>query len=370
MAATLIGFTGLGLRAQMPEALPLPAVWDAVHTVRGGGGYKDNVFLSHANPQGSAFVSGGADVMVLRLAPIGPQINLFASADVDHFLSLSPSHDEYTVFAQAQVEQSLSAAMKASLAAEYFYQDQFLDLTFLDPAGGGTNASSHSAAVRGHTLTARPGLRLDLPGRFWLALEGVVTRQYFEQPLDDSWKAGGKFTAGHTYGHNSHVSISYEPAWRWFDTEAALTETGTPIPATRRERFQQEAILAWRHYWDEPKHWRTTTKLGGRTTSENGGGFADYTEFLGSAQILYRAKPWEVAAEGKVRNYDYRTQTVSATDPAKRRRTEWVIGFRLERDLSRHLRLVTSFEREETLSNDELETYTMNTVSGLLQWEF
>jgi hypothetical protein len=337
-------------------------------TLRGGGGYKDNVFLAHTQPQASAFVSGGGDVMLLRLSPDGPQFNFFASADVSHFLSTTPSFNESTVFAQARLEQSFSPALSGSLAAEYFYQHQFLDVSFLDAAATGTN--SQTAAVRGHTLTLRPGARLALPRQFWLALEAPATRQYYEPPLDDYWNAGFKLTLGRDYGHNSQLSLSYGPGWRCYETDPALTASGAPIPGTHRQLFQQDALLTWRHYWDESKHWRTTTKLGGRVNEENAGGFSDYLQYAASAQILYAAKPWEVSAESRVRRYDYRTQTVSATDLSTRRRTEWIVTARLERALTKHLKLATSYEHEQTLSNDPSETYTVNTLSGSLEWEF
>ena len=368
MAATLIGFTGIGSRAQSPELFPLVSLWDSVLTARGGGGYKDNIFLSHTHQQASAFISGGGDVMLLRLAPSGPQLNFFAGGDATHYLSASPSLNEYTVFGQGQVEQSIGEALKGSIATEYFYQDQVLDVSFLDPASAATN--QQTAPVRGHTFTIRPGARWDLPSQFWLALEAPMTRQYFAQPLDDYWNTGFKFTVGRRYGHDSHLSLSYEPSWRLYDTESALTATGAPIAGTHRQRTQHNAQFVWRHFWDEPKHWRTLTKLGGRLAEENGGGFADYAQYAASQQILYRARPWELSVEGRVRRYDYSTQTVSATDLAKRRRTEWTMTARLERELARHLKLITSYEHEETLSNDAAETYSVNTVSGSLQWEF
>jgi hypothetical protein len=365
MAATLIGFTGICTRAQSPEERLLPALWDAVYTVRGGGGYKDNVFLAHDQPQAAGFLSGGADVMVLRIAPTGPQFNFFASGDVNHFFATTPSYNEYTAFAQAQVEQNFSDTLKGSLAGEYFYQDQFLDVSNLDPTAGDTNM-----AVRGSTITARPALRLDLPRQFWLALESPVTRQFFNQPLDDYWRVGGKLTLGRAYGHKSYLSLGYEPGWRWYDSEAALTSSGEPIPGTHRERFEQEVVFAWRHFWDEPGRWRTTTKVGSRLTDENGGGYANYTAYFGSTQILYRAGPWEISAESKLRYYDYHTETVSDTDNSKLQRSELDISFRVERELGKHLRVIAAYDREETWSNDDLEAYTVNTVSGSLQWEF
>ncbi len=364
MAATLIGFTSASARAQAPETLRLPALWDAVYTARAGGGFKDNVFLSHASSQAGGFVSAGADVMLLRAATTGPQLNFFASADVNHFFTRQ-SYDEITAFAQAQAEQQFCGALKISLAAEYFFQDQFIDISALEATVTATNA-----AVRGHTLTARPGLRWDLPAGFWLAVEAPGTRQWFEQPLDDYWKTGGKFTAGYGYGRKSYVSVGYEPSWRWQDHDPALTATGTVITNTHRERFQLETVLQWRHFWDASSHWRTTAKFGHRQVTENGAGFADYTEWFLSGQIRYRTGPWEITADARGRRYDYDRQAVSASNPALRRREEWDASLRVERDLTPHLRAIASYERGEVWSNDERERYAVNTISGSLQWEF
>ena len=372
MAATLIGFTPIGtdLRAQTPGRAVLPALWESAFAARGGAGYKDNVFLSHARAQGSGFASAGGDITALRIAPLGPLFNFFASADANHYFSTTPALDEYLVSAQGQVEQDLGAGLTGWLATDYFYQDQVVDVAFLDPASFGTNLTVFAAPVRGHTITLRPGISVDLSRRWLLALEVPMSRQYYEQPLDDYWKTGGKLTLGYSYGYTSQLSLSYEPAWRSYDTDRALTATGAPIAGTPRQRFEQDVNLAWRHHWDAAKRWRTLAKLGGRLSKENGDGFADYAQWSASTQVQYRARPWELAVEGRIRTYQYETQTVSATDLSKRGRTEWSATIRLERELSHHLRLIASYEHEHTLSNDPLETYQVNTVSGSLQWEF
>ena len=87
MAATLIGLSGLNvLHAQteeevsalVAEALLLPE-WSTVVTAEGSGGYKDNVYLSHADPQISPFVGLGAELMVLHMPLEGPQFNFFST---------------------------------------------------------------------------------------------------------------------------------------------------------------------------------------------------------------------------------------------------------------------------------------------------
>jgi len=370
MAATLIGFTGIAAQAQSPDSLLLLPLWDTVYTLRSGFGYKDNVFLSHTDAQGSTFVSGGGDVMILRVSPTGPQYNFFASGDANHYFSTSSSHNEYTAFAQAQVENEFTTSFKGSLAAEYFYQDQVLDVSFIDPSIPNGSVTTQSEPVRGHTITARPAVRLDLPQKLWLALESPLTFQYYQEPLDDYWTTGAKLTLGWAYGHNSRLTLSYEPGWRYYANDEALTETGAIIPGTQRKRFQQDALLTWRHYWDEAKHWRTTTKFGGRRAEENGGGFSDYTMYLASAQIQFRAARWEISGEARARWYDYDNQTVSPTDSTKLKRTDWILAGRIEREITTHVKFIIGFEREATTSNDPLESYTVNTASGSLQFEF
>jgi hypothetical protein len=222
----------------------------------------------------------------------------------------------------------------------------------------------------GHTFTVRPGVRQDLPQRFWLSLEAPATRQYFDTPLDDYWEAGPKLTLGRSYGHGSHLALSYGALWRFYDEESARTATGQALTNETRQAFQQEVRAVWRHFWDEPKQWRTTLTLAGRLNKENGGDYFDYIRPLASAQIQYRARPWEITAETRVALFDFDEQTVSATDSSKRRRTDWSAEIRVERQLGRYFRFIAGFEHEQAFSNDELETYSVNTVSGSVQWEF
>lgn len=361
MAATLIGFTGFAHGAEPTGSFPSLAFWDAVYSARAGAGYRDNVFLAHDDPERSAFVSAGGEIILLRVAALGPQFSFLAAGDVNRFPAAS--HTESTAFSQAQLEQEFGASWKGSLAGEYFFQDQVVDVSV-------SETNREAVAAFGHTLTLRPGVRQDLPQRFWMALETPASRQLFDSPLDDYWEVGTRLTLGQSYGRDSHLALSYGTLWRFYDQEPARTATGEAIPNETRELFQQEVRLTWRHFWDEPKHWRTTFTLAGRITDDNGGGYFDYVRPLGSAEIQYRAKPWEITAETRVAFYDFDEQTVSATNLSKRRRTDWSAEIRAERQLGKYLRLIAGFEHEQTFSNDELETYSVNTVSGSLQWEF
>jgi hypothetical protein len=363
MAATLIGFTGFALRAEPPELAPLAPQWDALLTLSGGAGFKDNVFLSHVAPKGSAFVSGGAEVMAFRLAPTGPQFNFFGNVDAQRFLARDAQHTEVVAFEQAQLEQEFGERWKGSLALQYLYQDEILDISV-------SETNREAARVIGHRLTARPGARLNLPHQLWVAVEPGASRQFFQSPLDDYWEVNPTLTLGRNLGRKSEISLGYTPAWLVYDNTPTYTETGAAIPGSQRKRFQQEVRANWRQTWDEPQHWRTTLTLGTKLNEENGGGYFDYTRWLASGRIEYRAEPWRLSATGRLAYYDYANQTVSSTDPSKRRRTEVTFGGQVEWRLCKRLILATGYEYEQVLSDDSLETYTVNTVSGTLRWEF
>ena len=362
MAATMIGLAGTVARAQTPDLFPLLPLWDTTGIVRTGFGYKDNVELSHANPQGSAFFAGGAELTVLHLDPFGPQFSLYATGDANEFFSRGLD-GQYTAFSQAQIEKEFPSAIKAALAAQYFFQDQILDVSV-------TETNREAIPVLGHTISLRPSARMDLPRAFWLALETPATRQFFAEPLDDYWQAGAKLVVGQEFDRHSFVGASYEPSWWTYDHDSALTASGNAITNSHRERLQQDLRLTWRQFWDVEKHWRTTMSFGWRVARENGGGYYDYDRWSVTAQLLYRARPWEISAEGRWARYDYDTQTVSAADGALRRRNEWTLALRAERKLTRYLTVSASYEYEATRSNDELEEYSVNTLTGSLNWQF
>jgi len=363
MAATLVGFTGFAVRADPPSPLPPIPLWDSTFTLRTAAGYKDNALLSHSSPQGSAFQSAAGEFIALRLAPTGPQLTLFGSANADWYYVSPVNHAEYLAFTQARLDQPVGDTVKLSLTGQYLYQDQLLDVSV-------SETNRRAVAVRGHKLAARPTVKVSLPGDYWVETEGAVVRQFLERPLDDYWEAAGRISFGRDLGRGSELSLAYEPAWRLYDAEPARTVTGTAITGERRQRFEQEARAAWRQYWDDAHHWRSQLTLSALVNTENGGGYFDYTRWLSSGRLTWRQKPWEISAEVRLAYYPYAHQTISVDSLALRRRTDVTASLRVQRELSRHLKVIATYEREQTLSNEPLDTLTANTVSGALEWEF
>lgn len=364
MAATLIGFTGTVLPQELEDLLlPSPPLWDTATTLRAGGGYKDNVFLSSVEGEAAAFVSAEAEFIALRVAGDAPQFTLFSSADAHHYFTSGSGHNDYTAFAQAEAEKELSPRWKTSVGVFYFFQDQVLDVS-------ATEQVRQSLQTVGHTFSAHSSIRVNLAGNNWIAIEPGGSRQFFEEPLDHYWEADTKFTLGHSYGAQSELTLSYAPSWRWYDTELALDAEGRGIPDSSRERLRHDARLSWRHAWDKSRRWRTSVSGGFQAARENASGYFDYSRWLIASRFEYRPGPWRFSVDARYSDYDYANEPAHPGSASTRRRTDLSAGARLERALRQNLQLVLYAEHTETTSNAAFEEYSVNVAGALLAWEF
>ncbi len=369
-AATLgcIGWTAFAMQAQkldLPE-LDLPILlpkWEHDLSLRTGAGYRDNVDLASHSPRASGFIASGLEMIFLRLPENNTQLSFFLSADDLHYLSAGTVDKEQTAFGQALITTDCGSGWQVSLAGEYVYQDQVVDVSLTEPGLA-------TIPVRGHTAIVRPGLRYDWANNFWITVELPAQRQFFDEPLDDYWEMGPRLTLGKTYGNQSEFSVRYEFSRRRYDHEPLRDANGVVIPHSLREATQNDGRLTWKHYWDSERHWRTTTKLGTKRSEDSGSGYFDYLKLHAGEQILFRTESWEISAEARFARYDYPVQTVSATDLAHRHSTEWGLNFRCERRLFKFLKVFAEYDRAQTISNLALEQYVANTVKGGLTWTF
>ena len=350
---------------QSQEEVPMSLfpLWDHSSSARAGFGSKDNVLLSHSHPQQSAFASAGFEASIFRLAEDGTHFSFLFTADDNHYFSVPQLDDELLVAAQMQFNKPFASVWQASFLLDYFYQDQVLDVS-------ATEVNLQTVHVIGHNLQFTPALRREVGGAGWLELSAPVARRVFRDPLDSYWEAGPKLTFGHPYGRKSEWAVSYSFTGRPYDTRTQTTSSGQSIPGSHLDFQQHKFEIASWHFWDEPRRWRTVTKLSYRLNKDNGSGYFDYDRLQVSEQLRYRAKPWEGFAEIRFGHSLYGVQEVSATDHSPRELSELVWHVRVERQFQTWLKAYADFEQEHSFSNQTIERYVVNTVSGGLILEF
>jgi hypothetical protein len=364
LIAAGLWFVVAGAGAEDPETADLLFLspWQREVSVAVRSGYKNNVLLSSFVPQGSAFLGGSADALATR--PLGErtEFEAFGTYDYRYYLSTDAVHDEQLGFAYAQLRHHWTPDWQIAAAVEYLYVHQVTDVS-------ATEANLDIVPVRAQSVIARPTLRRDL-GAWRLELGLPAERAFYAAPLDDLWEFSPKLSLGRSYGNQSEVVLSYRYGYRAYDTEEERTADGTPIPGTQREMHGQEGELSWRHYWDPARHWRTTAKVWGGVNEDRGGGYFDYFRTGANLRALYDAAPWRFEVDPKVVHYDYPVQTVSATDPAKRKRTEVTVGVNARRQIASRFHVFLEYTYEQTLADRTSDDYSVQTISGGLNFEF
>jgi hypothetical protein len=365
------GFLAGALAAACAETATPPALddfkipfWYKDFTLRSGFGYKDNVLLSSVNPEGSAFWTAGADVLVYRLPTQSWEFSAFCSFDnVGYFNKSTGVQDEQTAAAMGQVRKVLGNGWKTGIGASYLFQHQVFDVS-------ATQTTQYTnTEVLGHNLTGRSFVRKDFKP-YWVEAELSLTRQWLAEPLDGFLQAGPRVTLGRTYGHDSDLSLSYQWFYVAFDSRGQVTTTGIAEPDTLL-RFQVQTVeLTWRHVWDGKRRWQTLTKLGLDVNQDNGSGYFDYRQYRFAQQVKYKAGTWELSAQARAGYFDFLSQPLSTTDLEVRKKTLLTASLRADKRLGKGWRIFASYAYDRSLSNLNSDQYLANTISAGLELRF
>ena len=358
-----LGPSLLAQEEQEPELALDLAIWDKSVTLRGALGYKDNVLLSSAQPEGSAFWQTTIDLTLLRASlESGPNFTFFLSAEDRRYFSAEDLEKEQLVLGQAKIEQPFLSDWVASATAQYLYIDQVYDAS-------STEQILETLPVQGHNLQFSPAIKRSLPWNTELELDFTVERQFFEEPLDDYWEVGPQLTFTKKYGHSSEASVSYTLDHRSYDERTERDLNFDPVPGSPLEYLQHEFELSLYHSWDANRRWRSRFRGLVEINEDGGTGFYDYTRYRLSKRFGYYGVDWQATLEGKILHYDYVKQPVFEGDEV-RSTWEYVVNAHIEKSLWKKLTIFADTEYEMAKSNYALEEYNVLTIMGGVDWEF
>jgi hypothetical protein len=339
-------------------------LWDTSVNARGALGYKDNVLLSKAGRQGSAFWQSALDLLLLRAstAENAGTFTFFASGEDRRYFSAPEVRKEQLVLSQAKWEMPLFSAWEGGGLAQYMYADQVFDAS-------ATEELRETIPVKSHNIQVAPFVSRQLPGASQLELKLNFERQLFNEPLDDYWEVGPQLAFTKRYGHRSEAALSYTFDHRAYDRRRQFGLDARSIPDTSLRFDQHEFEGSITHAWDEGRHWRSRFRFVFEMNDDNGPGYYDYHRYRWSKRIGYYGVDWQTTIEAKILHYDYARQP--ASDGAGIRKVwEYVVGIRGEKTVWKKLRVFAESEHEVVKSNYALEEYKVNTVLAGVDWEF
>lgn len=338
-------------------------LWNYSAELRGELGYKDNVLLSHAHAQGSAFWMSRAEILAFRLPTRGWQFSFFADASDARYFDAPGVEGEQTALAAAQLSKDFGSGWKSTVGLNYLFQNQVFDFSE-------TYASQTSIGqILGHTIAPRWGIRRTI-SRFWVEGEWSGARQWLAEPLDDYWQFGPRAAVGWDWAKGSGVALSYRYSRIDYDTRSQASSLGETLPNTSLALNSHSAEFSFTQVWDKKGRWQTITSVGYEANLDNGSGFYDYNNYRLSQQFRYRDERWEILAKSRLGYFDYPSQPLSVTETTHRRKTMLNVTLRIERKLTKHLKVHASYYWDRSLSNLDFDDYAASTLMGGLAFTF
>jgi hypothetical protein len=339
-------------------------LWDKDVVLRTGVGYKDNVLLAPSGGEGSGFVSSGLDLTLFRLPLDGWEFNLtMVGEDVRYFRKPAGLSGEDLFLSSAQLQRYFRSAWRVGLEVRYSYVDQVLQEVL--SVGG-----FRTIEAKGNTLGVRPFVRRELSTNWWVQLEAPLARDWWQAPLDASWKWGGQAGLGFSYGTHSQVVLegggSYLPHDEWLARDPA----GIELTGKKLALWREVAELKWDQHFGAKEHWSTVSRLGFTHSRDNGGGFYDFNRYYVSQELRYHTSDWELKGSAGFSYYQFPVQTI-ATPPAPTLHLgTFHVNFRAERRIYKSFRSFATYEFEQTDSNDPASQYAYHLWAGGVSWEF
>ncbi|MBL9171224.1 MAG: hypothetical protein JNN07_26060 [Verrucomicrobiales bacterium] len=347
-----------------PDFSLLLPVWNPFYTVGVGAGFKDNLLLSHADREPSGFVSITGDFTLWR-RPIddGREFQWVVNAvDRRYWSDRRVDHEDWA-FSRARYLHDLGAAWAWVTDLDLSYFDVAVDLTYVESVPLG-------AQLRGGSVGGLTGLRRKWDSGDWLQFNPLASRTWLSGGFDAYSEFGGALGYHHPYGHKSDWHADYSLRLRRYDRRGVVDLSGREQLETELRYLRHDVSWALRHYWDQRRRWRTTTKLSGLASFDNGSGYFSYWRAALTEQLEYQASHWSVRMEAGVAHYEFPRQRLVTGGEESRRRSDLVLGLRVERRLGRLVKLMLEYNWDGAVANDQLEAYGANTIQGGVALDF
>lgn len=349
------------LDAEIAALLAAQPRWSASASVDASFGYRDNLLLSAASEERSAFARGIAEVIVLRVPTGAFEYSYFVQGERTHYFEGRSVDDQSRAWSQMEFGYWLGD-VRLALPVTGYYNHQVFDVS-------DTDVERTIAELRVRGASVAPAVRWRFRRSFWLEAQGSAERKRYEDGVNDGTVGEGAVRLGWIQSERLELRASATRRWRNFDHRVLYTAAGRERPGTELKIAEQEAQLRADVAWDAARHWRSSTRVSVLHYRDSGAGYFNYREQRIDHEVEWTDARWLVRLGGSANRIDFDVQTVGlGIRPPARLKDEYAAEFRAERRLSRVWTLLAAYGWERSRSNDPLASYRVNEGLLGLRW--
>ncbi|MEO6245643.1 MAG: hypothetical protein ABIQ12_09410 [Opitutaceae bacterium] len=338
--------------------------WGALATADVSFGYKDNLLLSYADEERSAFVRGSASFLALRVPTGSVDASFFLQADGTRYFSGRAVNHDAGIWLHSEVACRRGAAFKFSLPVTGYYSDKVFDVS-------DTEIERFVARQKVTGGIVGPMVRWNLSARWWLEAQANGERQRYADGANDARVGDGVIRVGWKPAERVETRLIGTQRWWDFDERVQYSAAGRPLFGTALKLTEREGQARIEITWDADAHWQTETGVSLTEYRDNGSGYFNFRRKKAAHEVRWKNERWLVRLEGIMRRSDFEVRTVGfGIDPPLRIKDEYSAEFRVERMLNKRWTVWGGYTWERSRSNDLFASYRMNEALFGLRWSW
>ncbi len=358
------------LPPELAALLAPPSLWSFSSRVETSYGYKDNLLLSSAGEEHSAFARGSAEIVVLRLPGRAFDYSLLGEIGGTYYFNgtryadgTSTKHDARAYFFN-ELGWQPAKAFRFSLPLIGYYKDEVIDQSDTEIV-----RIISASKVAGANLG--PTVRWTFHPAWWLETQGAGERKHFKGGVNDFDIGEGALRIGWKPTSRLKLRVGVEERWRNYKERAQYSAAGRELAGTELKTTEREAKARLDFKWDRAGHWQTSTRVSGLSYRDNGSGYFSFREQTIGQEVEWKRDPWLVRVGGTAGRVDFDVQTIGfGIAPPPRVRDEFSAELNVERQVTSRWTVIGKFAWERSRSNDPLSSYAVNEGLLGLRWSW
>lgn len=337
--------------------------WSVSSRVDVSYGYKDNLLLSSANEERSAFARGSAEVVTLWLPDRPFDYSLLAEvAGTRYFTGQSTKHDG-RAYVFSELGWTPLKPLRLSLPVIGYYKDEVIDQS--DEVVRALSAIKVAGANIG------PTLRWTFHPAWWVEGQAAGERKRFDEGFNNFDIGEGALRLGWKPSKRLKVRLGAEQRWRNYAERSQISAAGRELSGTELRIDEREAEALVDLTWDRAGHWQTSTRVTLRSLRDNGSGYFNYGDSGVAHEVEWNDGRWLVRLSGTAQRTEYHVQTVGfGVEPPPLIEDEYSAKLRVEREVTKRWTIFGQFAWERNRSNDPLSSYRVNEGLLGLRWNW
>lgn len=362
--AARIRATPLGDPERQPaEVFPELPSWSHSATLKAAAGYKDNLLLSNADEEASAFARAGFEALLWQLPKNGYDTVAFLTADETRYFSRRSVDREAQAYGQVEGRFQSSDQLKLSMIGRGYHLDQVFDVSE-------TEVNRQSARLVVNGLAAGPTIRWTPLAKGWLEVRGFGKREWYRDKSFDNKTGDLTVQLGWQPVPAWEIGLTGNRVWRDYDRRNQYNAFGYPLDETKLAVTETQGE-AFNTLSFELRGWKlkATTRLGTLRYRDNGSGYFDYRQNHVAQALALAGGTWEIELEGRYRHRVFDLQTAGlGIDPPLRKKNETSLEVRVSRKLTERWALFGSAACENTRCNEDIASYEVHSYQVGVRW--